>query len=146
MKNYIHVGKLDDVDEIESKSIRINKPLINDDEQEITSTNDLFEIFQNLDADKEDPSTHLTTIDFNTDLTHEEISNIVPLQLLTSFKVAGALPCLLARTIKRHKVSLNRQGRIEKKDMVIGRAEQETEKQTGVFGKILGKIKSNKNE
>ena len=111
--------------------------ILKPDVEELRSDNIISEVINNLDRD-DIVDNNLTTIDFNTDLTQSEISSIVPLQMLSTFRVSGKYASLLARTIKRHKVSLNRKGRSEKVDIIKGEREHENDKKDSIFGKVKG--------
>jgi len=109
-------------------------------ERKLENSSALKDVFENLDRDEMDAD-NLTTIDFNTRLRDDEIGDIVSLQMMTVLKVGGDECSLIARTIKRHKVSLGGEGRKEKVRIAQGEREQETSnKDTSLFGKIKGFI------
>jgi hypothetical protein len=115
-------------------------------EQKIENSSALKDVLENLDRDVLEDD-NLTSIDFNTRLTEDEIGNIVALQMMDVFKVGGSECSLMARTLKRHKVSLGGQGRKEKVQIAQGEREQEVgNKDTSLFGKIKGFMGGNKNE
>jgi len=121
-------------------------PFFHNDIQEVKTEHIISEVIKCMNSDLVDAD-YLTSIDFNTDLTRDDISSIVPLQMLTSFNLAGKNASLLARMIKRHLVSLERKGRTEIKEMFKGEQERETDKnQNSIFGKVRGLLRSKKNE
>jgi hypothetical protein len=115
-------------------------------EHTIHQNSELREIFDNLDSDTLQEE-NLTSIDFNTRLSEKEIGDLSTLQMMDILKVGGNEISLLARTIKRHKVSLNGKGREEKVRIVQGeRNRNEEQKDTSVFGKIKGFLSGDNNE
>jgi len=121
---------------------RLNKV----NEQTIHQSSELKEIFDNLDSDKLQEE-NLTSIDFNTRLSEREIGDLSTLQMMDILKVGGSEISLLARTIKRHKVSLDGKGREEKVRIVQGERSKETDnRDTSIFGKIKGYLAGEKNE
>lgn len=132
-----------DVDFNISKS---NKPFLHNYQnvETLEEVNNIKEVLINLDKDvvQED---NLTTIDFNTRLSHSEISSIVALQLLHTLKVGGKPCSLITRSIKRHKVSLGGMGRTEKVQIIQGeRNHEESGSTNNLFGKIKGFMGGNK--
>lgn len=115
--------------------------------QELQETNTITAVIDNLDKDIVDTRSNLTTIDFNTRLTSTEIGPIVALQMLHTLRVGGASCSLIARSIKRHKVSINGLGREEKVRIIQG--DREHESNTGdssLFGKLKGFMGKNEKE
>jgi hypothetical protein len=107
-------------------------------EYKLEENNVIRDVIQNLDSDTTDVHTNLTTIDFNTRLRSEEIGSIVALQMLHTLRVGGSECSLIARSIKRHKVSLKGLGREEKVRIIQGEREHEKSQDTSLFGKIKG--------
>ena len=124
------------------KTMVSTRPYAND--TEFTQVSELKEVFENLDKDVVE-SEHFTSIDFNTRLTNFELSGIVGLQMLVPLRVGGANCSLIARNIKRHKVSLGGLGRLEKVKIVQGQREHESEK-TSMGSKIMGLFGAGKKE
>ena len=151
----IRIGSLKDLNEINKNDkdvILVNKTTQQEgfeyrEEQRLEESNIIKDVINNLDNDtmQED---NLTSIDFNTRLQATEIPAIVSMQMLHTFKVGGRNCSLLARTIKRHKVSLGGLGRTEKVQIIQGEREHETDKKgDSLFGKIKGYLTgNNKNE
>jgi len=103
-----------------------------------TNSSALKDVLDNLDKDELEDN-NLTSIDFNTRLREDEVGDIVALQMMDVLKVGGEECSLLARTIKRHKVSINGLGRKEKVQVAMGEREQEVQnRDTTLFGKIKG--------
>jgi len=112
-------------------------------EQKLENSSALKDVLENLDRDEVEGD-FLTTIDFNTRLSLGEIGDIVALQMMDVLKVGGEECSLLARTIKRHKVSLNGLGRTEKVKIAQGEREQESaSKESSLFGRIKGFLGKN---
>ena len=105
-------------------------------ESQFEQVSELKEVFENLDKDVVE-NDHFTSIDFNTRLSDFELSSIVALQMLVPLKIGGSYCSLIARNIKRHKVSLGGLGRMEKVKIVQGQREHESEKQS-IAGKMAG--------
>ncbi|MFW6017085.1 MAG: hypothetical protein ACOCRK_11655, partial [bacterium] len=91
----------------------------NIEEQKLESNSQLKDVLENLDRDVVEGD-YLTSIDFNTRLTSSEVGDIVALQMMDVLKVGGEECSLLARTIKRHKVSIGGEGRKEKVQVAQG--------------------------
>jgi len=114
--------------------------------QELREENTITAVIDNLDKDIVDTASNLTTIDFNTRLTSTEIGPIVALQMLHTLRVGGASCSLIARSIKRHKVSLRGLGREEKVRIIQGDREHESNSSdTSLFGKMKGFMGKNEN-
>ena len=114
--------------------------------QELQAPNTIREVIENLDRDVVDKGSNLTTIDFNTRLHASEMGGIVALQMLHTLGVGGSAVSLIARSIKRHKVSLNGLGREEKVRIIQGEREHETDgNDTSLFGKLKGFMGSKEN-
>jgi len=107
-----------------------------ENQSQFEQVSELKEVFENLDKDIVEDN-HFTSIDFNTRLTNFELAGIVGLQMLVPLKVGGSHCSLIARNIKRHKVSLAGLGRTEKVKIVQGQREHENEKQS-IAGKFAG--------
>jgi len=135
------VGKDKDVAHY-NKTMVASRPYAN--ESQFEQVSELKEVFDNLDKDIVEDD-HFTSIDFNTRLTNFELSGIVGLQMLVPLKIGGSHCSLIARNIKRHKVSLMGLGRTEKVKIVQGQREQETEK-TNILGKMAGMFGGNKQQ
>lgn len=115
-------------------------------EYKLEEKNTIREVIENLDRDITDPKSNLTTIDFNTRLTATEIGSIVALQMLHTLRVGGSECSLIARSIKRHKVSLQGLGREEKVRIIQGEREHEQQKDSSLFGKIKGFMGKKEND
>lgn len=115
-------------------------------EQQLDQPSAIKDAFDNLDKDVVTDH-NLTSIDFNTHLSDFEVGSIVALQMMSVLQVGGTECSLLARSIKRHKVSLNRLGRTEKVQIMQGEREQEANtRDTSLFGKIRGIMGNDKNK
>jgi len=124
------------------KTMVASRPYSN--ESEFSQVSELKEVFENLDKDIVEAE-HFTSIDFNTRLTNFELSGIVGLQMLVPLKVGGANCSLIARNIKRHKVSLGGLGRMEKVQIVQGQRDHQSEKQS-IGSKLMGLFGAGKKE
>lgn len=89
------------------------------DEIRIQEKTELGEVMDNLDSDKIDPSSRMSSIDFNARLSGTEISSIMVIDELTRL---GIFPesAGITRQKKRLSVSLNGKGRDEKVEVVRG--------------------------
>lgn len=96
---------------------------------------ELGEVMDNLDQDTLDPTTKMSTIDFNTRLSETEISAVMIIDELTRL---GIFPgeAGLTRQKKRLAVSLQGKGREEKVRIVQGERENRTG--TGVMSRLGG--------
>lgn len=107
-------------------------------EEELKESNTITEVFDNLDRDVTGED-NMTSIDFNTRLNTFEIPAISSLQMMNTFLVGGKYCSIMARTIKRHKVSFMGLGRSEKVDIAKGEREHENDsKEKSLFGRIKG--------
>ena len=94
---------------------------------------EMGQIFDNLDNDRIDKSTNMSSVDFNSRLTQSEIASSMVIDELTRL---GILPddSGITRQKKRLSVSLMGKGREEKVRMIAG----EREHRTGISGKLQG--------
>lgn len=85
---------------------------------------DLGEAFENLDNDKLDRETKMSSIDLNARLTKDQISAIL---IFDELKRIGLLPqrLELARQLKRLSISEDGKGREEKVRIAVGQFEQQ---------------------
>lgn len=112
-------------------------------EQTLQESNVIKDVINNLDSDVVDKDTNLTSIDFNTRLNDSELGSIVALQMLHTLNVGGSACSLLARSVKRHKVSLKGLGRTEKVQIIQGEREHTENKDSSLFGKVKGFLGGN---
>ena len=116
---------------------------VHNDVDTLTEGNAILDVINTLDRDIIEQG-NLTSIDFNTRLSGSEISNITALQMLHTLQVGGSACSLIARSIKRHKVSLNGLGRTEKVQIMQGEREHESNtRDSSLFGKIRGILGNN---
>jgi hypothetical protein len=109
----MNMAKQKDID-LEEKILKAAK------EQPFTEQTELGQVMNNLDADVKDELTGMSTIDFNADLSPDEIKLIM---IIDEFRRLGILPAKkinITTQFKRLSVSKNRQGRTEKVAMTQG--------------------------
>ena len=120
-----------------NKKIDLDKVVSNleNTEKPIFEQSDLAQVMNSLDKDAVDTRTHMSDIDFNTRLTHNEISACL---IMDEFQRLGVLDkrISLSRQKKRLAVSLDGKGRQEKVDIV--RSERESVQGTGFMSKFKG--------
>lgn len=113
------------------------------DTDTLQESNPIMDVINTLDRDVMETD-NLTSIDFNTRLEPSEIGNITALQMLHTLGVGGKSCSLIARSIKRHKVSLRGLGRTEKVQIMQGEREhEEGSRDSTLFGKIRGILGKN---
>lgn len=100
----------------------------------LTETTELGQVMGNLDNDVIDEGTRLSSIDFNTRLTGDQIKHIMVIDELIR---KGLYPDMgLTRMIKRLNVSLQGKGREEKVTIVAGERTQRSG--TGLLSGLKG--------
>jgi len=89
----------------------------------IKEKSELGQVMDNLDSDKIDIKTNMSSIDMNTRLSDREIRASL---VFDELRRLGLMPseCDITRQLKRLKISMNGEGRKEKVQMVNGERQQ----------------------
>jgi len=97
-------------------------------EQEIKESTEMNDIMVNLMDDSIDPQSRMSGIDMRTNLGYNEISNILSVDTLVSYRFLPVLCLALTRQSKRLKVSLKRGGRDDMVQVSVGKQERDAQK------------------